>query len=97
MLQEILMVAVLVGRVVMLYVLPIFKTFKLQSLPIETQSVANREMLLYWIILIWVLLLERALWFLNEYPTHYPATSSTRSKPQWCSGSGIRASMYIRT
>lgn len=91
--QEILVVLILVTRVMMLYVLPIFKTFKLQSLPIETQSVANREMLLYWILLILLLLVEKGLFFLNEYMRAYAATSSTPLKPPSFSGCGTRAYM----
>jgi len=49
-----------------MYVVPLFNTIKLQSLPEEANSDRNRRMLVYWIIVVVLYIMRYLLFFFNE-------------------------------
>lgn len=63
MIEYVFKLLLIVARAVLVYIWPLFKTVKLQAAP---ESNANEKMLVYWIIMVFLSLLEKVLFFLNE-------------------------------
>lgn len=53
-------------RFTLMYVVPLFNTIKLQSLPDETNSDKNRRMLIYWILVVLLYVVRRIFFFFNS-------------------------------
>jgi hypothetical protein len=66
MIEMISKVLLVVVRFLIMYMIPLFNTLKLQSQPNEPNSEKNRSMLVYWIIVVLLYLARKFLFFINE-------------------------------